>query len=213
MKICTKCGSQMNDNAMFCTVCGTNYSQPQAQPFMQPQQPVQPQFQAQQPVQPGFQPQFGQAPVRPQFNKPSFNNSSTAMILKYVLMAISALMCLFTFLPVITENDILNKESMSLMFDVTSRDTTFMFVGFLVIIPAALTITFACLNKRTPAMIFSIITAVLAMILVFGIRGILESQLSSLQLSLIHNAIGFYLLIIGSIAMIVTGIMYFVKSK
>lgn len=65
MKYCTSCGAVLEDNAVFCTKCGSTLApasnqgfqqqtqpQPQAQPQFQPQPPfqAQPQFQAQQPM-------------------------------------------------------------------------------------------------------------------------------------------------------------------
>lgn len=54
MGFCTKCGNQLADGAAFCTKCGTpqGAAAPQAQPQMQPQQPVYQQPVYQQPAQP-----------------------------------------------------------------------------------------------------------------------------------------------------------------
>lgn len=42
-KFCNVCGSQLDDNALFCTVCGAKISSPEPQP--QPQEPQPQQFQ------------------------------------------------------------------------------------------------------------------------------------------------------------------------
>ena len=40
-KICNVCGSQLDDNALFCTVCGAKFSSPKPQPQYQESQPQQ----------------------------------------------------------------------------------------------------------------------------------------------------------------------------
>lgn len=74
MKICPRCGTEQDDNALFCSNCGTTFavqpavtkSEPAAQePAAEPipvQIPVQPQYQ--QPVQPQY------TPVQPQYQVP-----------------------------------------------------------------------------------------------------------------------------------------------
>ena len=67
MKTCSKCGAQVADDAVFCTVCGFNFgtaaagaAQPQGAPQPQPQ--PQPQYQQAAPVAPSH-PMY--APVNP----------------------------------------------------------------------------------------------------------------------------------------------------
>ena len=62
MKYCAHCGTQLDDNARFCAVCGQQVvvvAQPQTQPQSQPQSQPQTQFQSQPQGQPQtqFQPQ------------------------------------------------------------------------------------------------------------------------------------------------------------
>lgn len=63
--VCTKCGQQLVDGAVFCTSCGTKVeAQPIPQPtYVAPETPVAPQPQAAQPVYQA-QPQAAQAPVK-----------------------------------------------------------------------------------------------------------------------------------------------------
>ena len=44
-KFCNVCGSQLDDNALFCTVCGAKFSSPEPQPQYQESQPQPQQFQ------------------------------------------------------------------------------------------------------------------------------------------------------------------------
>ncbi len=65
MSICSKCGNQCPDQAVFCNVCGTPFEQPAAQPV----QPAQPVYQAPQAEQPVYQAppqyQYQAAPAAP----------------------------------------------------------------------------------------------------------------------------------------------------
>ena len=75
MKFCINCGTQLEDNALFCTVCGANQivqnqQVQQPQPVQQLQQPQQPQY-GQQVQMPYGQPQYGQQQyVQPQYIQP-----------------------------------------------------------------------------------------------------------------------------------------------
>ena len=75
MKYCINCGTQLEDNALFCTVCGAkqlvqNQQVQQPQPVQQLQQPQQPQY-GQQVQMPYGQPQYGQQQyVQPQYIQP-----------------------------------------------------------------------------------------------------------------------------------------------
>lgn len=44
-KFCNVCGSQLDDNALFCTVCGAKFSSPEPQPQYHESQPQSQQFQ------------------------------------------------------------------------------------------------------------------------------------------------------------------------
>ena len=75
VKFCINCGTQLEDNALFCTVCGAkqlvqNQQVQQPQPVQQLQQPQQPQY-GQQVQMPYGQPQYGQQQyVQPQYIQP-----------------------------------------------------------------------------------------------------------------------------------------------
>ena len=77
MKYCINCGTQLEDNALFCTVCGAkqivqNQQVQQPQPVQQLQQPQQPQY-GQQVQMPYGQPQYGQQQyVQPQYVQPQY---------------------------------------------------------------------------------------------------------------------------------------------
>ncbi len=71
MAFCEKCGSQLKEDAKFCTVCGQPVEPQQApqsqQAYQQPVEPQQPYQQATQPEQPYQQPTQPQQPVQPNF--------------------------------------------------------------------------------------------------------------------------------------------------
>ena len=74
VKFCINCGTQLEDNALFCTTCGAkqlqNQQVQQLQPVQQLQQPQQPQY-GQQVQMPYGQPQYGQQQyVQPQYIQP-----------------------------------------------------------------------------------------------------------------------------------------------
>lgn len=71
MAFCEKCGSQLKEDAKFCTVCGQPVEPQQApqsqQTYQQPVESQQPYQQAAQPQQPYQQPTQPQQPVQPNF--------------------------------------------------------------------------------------------------------------------------------------------------
>ncbi len=85
MKICSQCGSQQDDDAVFCNKCGYSFNNsvitPQPPQYQPPQYQPQPQFAQQQ-----FQPQFAQAGVQ---NSPPVSNASKKKLI-IVICAITA---------------------------------------------------------------------------------------------------------------------------
>ena len=65
-KFCTNCGTETDDNALFCAECGTRFEQLQQNPYVQPAQAEQQPVQYAQPVKQTVQQQA--QPVQPQQN-------------------------------------------------------------------------------------------------------------------------------------------------
>ena len=92
MKICPRCGTEQDDNALFCSNCGTTFA---AQPVVMKSEPVVEEaateaIPVQIPVQPQYtqpvQPQYSQ-PVQPQYTQPvqqyQIPNTQPAPVVRY----------------------------------------------------------------------------------------------------------------------------------
>ena len=87
---CSKCGTQLNDDAAFCSACGNAVAQPQAAPVETPVTPAE-----QAPVQ---------APVQTTPQAPATSSLPAGLVTipkisEFIVLGLSALMFIFMFLP------------------------------------------------------------------------------------------------------------------
>ncbi len=163
---CSKCGSQVQDGAVFCPKCGAPMSADAA-------------------GNAGYQPATGYS-GGPVATKTSMN---------VVRVIASVVVILATFMPFVS--------ALGYNKSLIDGGDGYIFMGL-----AAVVIVCDLIRKAAPAMVISILT------LGFAIYEIVDTQkIASQAFGLIQNGIGFYLLILGSIAMVIAGPVMKAVSK
>lgn len=94
MKICPNCNAQLDDNAMFCTNCGTQFAnQQQPNPQFTQQQPIPPQSYGM-PPQPGYVPQYDPYDHTAEFDPKDISDNKVISMLVYLMGAVGIVIAL-----------------------------------------------------------------------------------------------------------------------
>lgn len=193
---CTNCGSELMEGANVCGYCGTpvnqgaaTQSQPQGQPAQQQETYGQPQnnqpYNTFQQAQPYTFAQGGQQKITEKYNI-------------YAIVC-AAILAFSTLLPLASVSFLGTSVSRSLM---DGGD------GWFFLIVAVIAVVFSIKNINIGVIVMGVISIIL-MIVEMSSFGDLDAEYADL----VSKGAGYYLMILGSIGLLVSGIVKFVMDK